>query len=139
MKKFLFCLGSFATVFGGVAIGVRASPTMGGIAFHQLIFPLLFTGAGISFSYFSARLIGEDRARGKYKTQRELPSGIYTVERGDKRFVIFARNISMPGEGEELYHLDTPIGDDVFAVKAPREGDSVSIEPYRGDAEVAPV
>ena len=45
----------------------------------------------------------------------------------------------MPGEGEELYRLDKPIGDDVFAVKATREGDSVSIEPYRGDAEVAPV
>lgn len=134
MRKFLFCLGSLIAVFGGgVSIGVTSLPALGDIALHQLVVPALFIIAGGLLSYFSARSIGEDRTRGKYKRQGALQNGIYIVERGDKRFVILARNISMPGEGEELYYLDRPIGDDIFAIQATRDGDSVSIEPYRGE------
>lgn len=135
MKKIKFCLGSLIAVFGGVSLGATSLPALGDIALHQCIFPALFIIAGVLLSYFSARSIGEDRARGIYKLQGELQSGIYIVERGDKRFVILARNILMPGEGEELYRLDEPIEEDVFAIHATRDGDTVSIEPYRGEPQ----
>lgn len=139
MKKIKFCLGLLIAVCGGgVSIGVTLLPALGETALHQLIVPVLFMVVGGLLSYFSARAIGEDRARGKCKTQEELQNGIYTIERRDKRFVILASNTSMPGEGEELYRLDEPIGEDVFAIEVEQDGDLVSIAPYRGEPQATP-
>lgn len=139
MKKFLFYFAAGAVMSAGALIGVNAGPSMPPWM-QSLNVPslALLTVPCLSLVYFSARSIGQDMARGKCKAQDELDDGIHHVIRDDKQLVILARNISLPGEEEELYRLDEALGEDVFAIEVTREGGVVTIEPYRGETEKTP-
>ena len=134
MKKFFFCLGVSIIMLAGVSVGLKSSPLFWP-SWMDSVFVIITLGVvGGVMAYRSACAIGREKWRGRYALQCEMRNGVYLVIKrvhsNDRKFNILQRRDS-PDEDEQLFCLDEPLPDDVFAIEVKRDEEGVTVEPYQ--------